>query len=70
MIARALFLKALAGATTLATGGIDVWDPLSPQIRVLVANETHGETPQGLRRCDKESGAVRYQQLGNPDALL
>ena len=47
MIDRALFLKTLAaGATTVATGGIDVWDPLSPQIRVLVANETHGETPQ------------------------
>jgi len=47
MIGRALFIKSLAaGATTIATGGIDVWDPLSPQIRVLVANDTRGETPQ------------------------
>ncbi|HEV3087797.1 MAG TPA: SpoIID/LytB domain-containing protein [Candidatus Elarobacter sp.] len=47
MIDRALFLKSVAaGATTIATGGLDVWDPLSPQIRVLVANDTRGETPQ------------------------
>ena len=46
MIARALFLKGIAAATTVATGGIDVWDPLSPQIRVLVAGDLRGETPQ------------------------
>jgi stage II sporulation protein D len=47
VIERALFLKSLAaGAATFATGGIDVWDTLSPQIRVLVANDTRGETPQ------------------------
>ena len=51
MIARAAFLKlagaatALGGHAALGTGGLDVWDPLSPQIRVLVANETHGEIP-------------------------
>lgn len=45
MISRALFLKSLA-ATTIATGGIDTWDPRSPQIRVLVATDTRGETPQ------------------------
>ena len=46
MIARAAFLKAVGAATVLGTGGLDVWDPLSPQIRVLVAGETHGEIPQ------------------------
>jgi stage II sporulation protein D len=46
VIARALFLKGLAAATTFASGGLDVWDPLSPQIRVLVATDTRGETPQ------------------------
>jgi len=46
VIDRALFLKGLGAATTVATGGLDVWDPLSPQIRVLVAGDTRGETPQ------------------------
>lgn len=47
MIARASFLKgAAAGAATVATGGLDLWDPLSPQIRVLVATDTRGELPQ------------------------
>ncbi len=46
MIARAAFLKGIAGATTIATGGLDLWDPLSPQIRVLVATDARGETPQ------------------------
>jgi stage II sporulation protein D len=46
MIGRALFLKGLAAATTVATGGLDVWDPVATQIRVLVATDTRGETPQ------------------------
>ena len=46
MIERALFLKGLAAATTVATGGLDVWDPTTPQIRVLVAGDSRGETPQ------------------------
>lgn len=46
MIARAVFLKGMAGAATIATGGLDVWDPLSPQIRVLVANDVRGELPR------------------------
>jgi stage II sporulation protein D len=46
VIDRAQFLGGVAAATTVATGGIDVWDPLSPQIRVLVAGDTQGQTPQ------------------------
>ncbi len=46
MIARAAFLKGIAGATAIATGGLDIWDPLSPQIRVLVASDVRGETPE------------------------
>ncbi len=46
MIARALFLKGVGAAATIATGGLDVWDPLAPQIRVLVASDTRGETPR------------------------
>jgi stage II sporulation protein D len=45
VISRALFLNALGAATTVATGGLDIADPLSPQIRVLVATDTRGETP-------------------------
>jgi stage II sporulation protein D len=46
VIARAAFLEGIAGATAIATGGLDVWDPLSPQIRVLVSSDARGETPQ------------------------
>jgi len=46
VISRAAFLEGIAGATAVATGGLDVWDPLSPQIRVLVASDARGETPQ------------------------
>jgi stage II sporulation protein D len=46
VISRAAFLEGIAGATAVATGGLDVWDPLSPQIRVLVAADARGETPQ------------------------
>ena len=38
MIARAAFLKGIAAATTVATGGLDVWDPAAAQIRVLVGD--------------------------------
>ncbi|HEY0393340.1 MAG TPA: SpoIID/LytB domain-containing protein [Candidatus Elarobacter sp.] len=62
MIARALFLKTLAaGATTIGTGGIDVWDPLSPQIRVLVATDTRGETPQVAPDGTFGFGAKRWR---------
>jgi stage II sporulation protein D len=46
VIARVEFLRSLGAATTVATGGFDVWDPLAPQIRVLVAADTGGATPQ------------------------
>jgi stage II sporulation protein D len=46
VIARGLFLKSVGAATAAATGGLDVWDPVGPQIRVLVANDTRGAMPQ------------------------
>ena len=46
MIARSVFLKGFAAASTIGTGGLDVWDPASPQIRVLVAGDVRGETPR------------------------
>ena len=42
---RALFIKSL-GATTVAVGGLDVWDPIRPQIRVLVSSDVRGAIPQ------------------------
>lgn len=45
MIARAAFLKGVAAATTVATGGLDVWEPPSSQIRVLVAGDVRGTAP-------------------------
>src|SRR5581483_10845563 len=44
-VIRALFLKA-AGAATVAVGGLDVWDPARPQIRVLVSPDVRGAMPQ------------------------
>jgi stage II sporulation protein D len=48
VIGRALFLKGVGAAATLATGGLDIWDPVGPQIRVLVSGDTRGEEPQVL----------------------
>jgi stage II sporulation protein D len=45
VIARAAFLKLAGAASAVGTGGLDIWDPLSPQIRVLVASDTRGEIP-------------------------
>jgi stage II sporulation protein D len=77
VIARALFLKSLAagaGATTVATGGLDVWDPLSPQIRVLVANDTRGETPQVAPDGTFAFGGKRWRgapsTVGTPDGKM
>ena len=74
MIARALFLKGLAGATTIASGGLDVWDPLSPQIRVLVAADTHAETPQVAADGTFAFGGKRWRgapsTVGAPDGKL
>ena len=47
---RATFLQGLAGATTVATGGLDVWEPAGAQIRVLVGalgNGTWNVLPDG-----------------------
>ena len=46
MIARAAFLKGIAAATTVATGGLDVWDPTIPQVRVLIGDLGGSEQPQ------------------------
>jgi stage II sporulation protein D (peptidoglycan lytic transglycosylase) len=46
VITRSAFLQGFAAASTLGTGGLDVWDPASPQIRVLVAGDVRGETPR------------------------
>lgn len=43
---RALFLKSTGAGAFAATGGLDVWDPVGQQIRVLVATDTRGEVPQ------------------------
>jgi stage II sporulation protein D len=43
---RVEFLRSLGAATTVATGGFDIWDPQGPQIRVLVAADTGGASPQ------------------------
>jgi len=44
-VIRALFLQGL-GAATVAVGGLDVWDPGRPEIRVLVASDVRGAIPQ------------------------
>jgi stage II sporulation protein D len=72
MIDRALFLKSVAaGATTVATGGLDVWDPLSPQIRVVVAGDTRGELPQVAADGTFAFGGKRWRgapsTVGTPD---
>lgn len=35
---RAAFLQSIAAVTTIGTGGLDVWDPVATQIRVLVGD--------------------------------
>jgi len=75
VIERALFLKTFAaGATTVATGGLDVWDPLSPQIRVLVANDTRGETPQVAADGTFAFGGKRWRgapsTVGSPNGTM
>jgi stage II sporulation protein D len=48
VIGRGAFLHGLgAAATTVATGGIDVWEPATQQIRVLVAADA-GSTPPAV----------------------
>jgi stage II sporulation protein D (peptidoglycan lytic transglycosylase) len=45
VITRLEFLGGLGAATTVATGGLDIWDPEATQIRVLVAGDTGGASP-------------------------
>jgi stage II sporulation protein D (peptidoglycan lytic transglycosylase) len=74
MIDRALFLKGAGAAVTIATGGIDVWDPLSPQIRVLVASDARGDTPQVAADGTFAFGGKRWRgapsTVGMPDGKM
>lgn len=74
MIGRAAFLKGIVGATAVATGGLDVWDPLSPQIRVLVASDSHGETPHVAADGTFAFGGKRWRgapsTVGMPDGRM
>ena len=74
MISRASFLHGLAGATTVATGGLDVWDPTTPQIRVLVASDVHGETPQVASDATFTYGGKRWRgapsTVGTPEGRM
>jgi stage II sporulation protein D len=74
MIGRAAFLQGVAAATTVASGGIDVWDPLSPQIRVMVASDTRGETPQVAADGTFAFGGKRWRgapsTVGTPDGKM
>ena len=45
MSSRAVFLQGLGAATTVATGGLDVWEPATLQIRVLVAADAGSAPP-------------------------
>ena len=74
MIERAAFLKGITGATVVATGGLDVWDAQSPQIRVLVANDARGETPQVAPDGTFGFGGKRWRgapsTVGMPDGRM
>ncbi|BDE06482.1 hypothetical protein WPS_17580 [Vulcanimicrobium alpinum] len=68
MLARAQFLWGLgAGTTTVATGGLDVWDPQTQQIRVLVAGDARGETPQVF--ADGTFGFAGKRWRGAPSTI-
>ncbi len=74
MTTRVEFLRSLGAATTVATGGIDVWDPLGPQIRVLVAADTGGASPQVALDGTFGFGGKRWRgapsTIGMPDGRL
>lgn len=74
MISRAGFLYGVAGATTIATGGLDLWDPSTPQIRVLVATDVHGEMPQVASDGTFTYGGKRWRgapsTVGSPDGRM
>ncbi|MEO7040120.1 MAG: SpoIID/LytB domain-containing protein, partial [Candidatus Elarobacter sp.] len=74
MTSRAEFLYGLAGATTVATGGLDVWDPAAPQIRVLVATDVHGEVPQVASDGTFTYGGKRWRgapsTVGSPNGRM
>jgi stage II sporulation protein D len=71
VISRGTFLEGIAAATTVATGGLDVWDPTTPQIRVLVAADSRGETPLVARDGTFSFGGKRWRgapsTVGTPD---
>ncbi len=57
---RATFLQGIGAATTVATGGLDVWEPLGAQIRVLVGDLADG-TPQVLPDGTFAFGGKRWR---------
>ncbi len=62
VISRLAFLHgSAAAATTVATGGLDVWDTLSPQIRVLVADDIRGAIPAVLADGTFAYGGKRWR---------
>ena len=74
MISRGSFLGGIAAATTAATGGLDVWDPTGPQIRVLVTGDLRGALPQVLADGTFVLGGRRWRgapsTVGMPDGLM
>ncbi len=68
VISRLSFLGGgAAAATTVATGGLDVWDPLAPQIRVLVADDIRGDVPDVLADGTFAYGGKRWR--GAPSTI-
>lgn len=73
MISRAAFLSGIA-STTVATGGLDVWDASAPQIRVLVAPDVGGATPTVFADGTFVFGGRRWRgapsTIGMPDGRM
>ena len=67
MIARAAFLKGVAAATTVATGGLDVWDPGNPQVRVLIGDLGGADQPRVFDDGTFGFGGKRWR--GSPSTV-
>jgi stage II sporulation protein D len=74
VIARSAFLKGVGAASVLGTGGLDVWDPTTPQIRVLLASDVRGETPRVYGDGTFSFAGKRWRgapsTIGMPDGRL
>jgi stage II sporulation protein D len=66
VIDRLGFLQYL-GAATVATGGLDVWEPNGTQIRVLVSSDLRGQQPQLAADGTFAFGAKRWR--GQPSTV-